>query len=226
VDESNNPHGDLIPSTGDLVPRLEKLGAGEHESRHLSPAPAIGAAVRDPIIGILLLAGIFDWLSGNAIHSVLLFTAALALAWDAIVPHPIEGTGPAVPVPTRLGPIPVAGALAYSVIIGGFGRYSWTTTIAVIVPAGAALALAWRRRGHAGPGPKRLDPVGEVAWASVFVALALWELTQLLLQPSLTTDSYAHPTISVLTDPVLTTHPGRSIVLFLWLALGWFLLQR
>jgi hypothetical protein len=60
----------------------------------------------------------------------------------------------------------------------------------------------------------------------VFVALGLWELTQLLLQPSLTTDSQAHPTLSVLTDPVLGTHPGRSIALFAWAAFGWFLLQR
>ena len=62
-----------------------------------------------------------------------------------------------------------------------------------------------------------------MAWAAVFVTLGLWELTQLLLQPTLTTDSYAHPTISVLSDPVLATHPGRSIALFVWLALGWFL---
>ena len=58
------------------------------------------------------------------------------------------------------------------------------------------------------------------------VALGLFELTNLLLQPSLTTDSYAHPTLSVMTDPVLASHPGRSAVLFLWLALGWFLFRR
>ena len=57
-------------------------------------------------------------------------------------------------------------------------------------------------------------------------ALSLWELISLLLQPSLTTDSYAHPTISVLTDPVLASHPGRTIVLILWLAFGWFLLRQ
>jgi hypothetical protein len=60
----------------------------------------------------------------------------------------------------------------------------------------------------------------------VFVALALWELSALLLQPSLTTGSWAHPTISVLMDPILATHLGRSIVLSLWLASGGFLLQR
>ena len=57
-----------------------------------------------------------------------------------------------------------------------------------------------------------------MAWVSLFIALGLWELSALLLQPTLTTDSYAHPTISVLTDPVLATHLGRSIALFAWLA--------
>jgi hypothetical protein len=60
----------------------------------------------------------------------------------------------------------------------------------------------------------------------VVVALGLWELTQLLLQPSLTTDSRSHPTISVLTDPVLGSHPGRSVLLFAWLAAGWFLVKE
>jgi hypothetical protein len=84
----------------------------------------------------------------------------------------------------------------------------------------AAGAAVWRR---APGGPERLPRAGLVAWAAVFVALGLWELSALLLQPSLTTDSYAHPTISVLLDPVLAGHLGRSVVLSLWLASGWYL---
>ena len=60
----------------------------------------------------------------------------------------------------------------------------------------------------------------------VLVAGCLWELGALLQQPSLTTDSYAHPTISTLTDPVLATSPGRAVVLFAWLAFGWYLVKR
>ena len=44
--------------------------------------------------------------------------------------------------------------------------------------------------------------------------------------PSLTTDSYAHPTLSVMSDPALATHPGRTIALFVWLAIGWIAMQR
>jgi hypothetical protein len=71
-----------------------------------------------------------------------------------------------------------------------------------------------------------VDPWGTVSWVAVFLALALWELAALLLQPSLTTPSAAHPTISTLTDPVLASHLGRSITLSLWLVLGWLLLER
>jgi len=60
----------------------------------------------------------------------------------------------------------------------------------------------------------------------VFLALALWELAALLLQPSLTSPSAAHPTISTLMDPVLASHLGRSIALLLWLAFGWLLMER
>jgi hypothetical protein len=48
----------------------------------------------------------------------------------------------------------------------------------------------------------------------------------LLEQPTMTTDSYAHPTISTLTDPLLSTWAGRSLVLAAWLGLGWFLVER
>jgi hypothetical protein len=113
--------------------------------------------------------------------------------------------------------------LLYAVLLGDFGGYSWPATIAATVPAAVGIVLAWRGPLHP-PGPlAEVSPSGALAWAGVFVTLGLYELTQLLLLPSLTTDSYAHPTISVMTDPVLATDLGRVIVLFVWLAIGWFL---
>jgi hypothetical protein len=60
----------------------------------------------------------------------------------------------------------------------------------------------------------------------VLLALAAWEVQALLLQPSLTTSSWAHPTLSTLMDPVLAVHLGRSITLAVWLGLGGWLLER
>ena len=63
-------------------------------------------------------------------------------------------------------------------------------------------------------------------WAGLLVAIGLWELAALFLQPGLAVTSYAHPTISALTDPLLTSHAGRSVALAIWVTIGWFLAER
>jgi hypothetical protein len=196
------------------------------DGRAATHGPMALRPFRDPVVVILLLAGTFDWLAGNAIHSVLLLAVALGLGKDAVLGEPREVGEPALGRSSGLSPIVVLGAVGYAVVVGGFGRYSWPATVAVVIPAATVLGLAWRGPLHARPTPGRVHPAGVLAWASVFVAIALWELTQLLLQPSLTTDSHAHPTLSVLTDPLLATHPGRSAALLLWVALGGFLVRR
>ena len=182
--------------------------------------------IRDPVIVILLLAGIFDGISGNPIHSILLFAVAFALARDATASRAVEPAAPGSPAKFFHTPAAIAGALVYAIVVGGFDRYSWPATTVVVATATVCLAAAWRRPLRGGLERGRVEPTGAIAWASVGVALGIWELLALLLQPTLTTDSYAHPTISVLTDPALATHPGRSIALFLWLGFGWFLVQR
>jgi hypothetical protein len=63
-------------------------------------------------------------------------------------------------------------------------------------------------------------------WAFVWAGASVWELTTLYLQPNLDTDSYAHPTLTYLANPILASVPGRSAVLFGWLAFGWYLARR
>ena len=120
----------------------------------------------------------------------------------------------------------VLGGLLYAALVATFPRYSWPATVAVEAPAVTAVAVVWRRplEGQPAPGPAPLARAGAAAWGSVLVALGLWELSALLLQPSLTTDSYEHPTLSVLMDPLLSGHLGRSVFLWLWLTSGWYLL--
>jgi len=86
--------------------------------------------------------------------------------------------------------------------------------------------IGWHGPVRARPDGGRLPVAGTLAWLVVLVAGCLWELSALLQQPSLTTDSYAHPTISTLTDPLLATSPGRMLVLFAWVAFGWYLVER
>ena len=115
---------------------------------------------------------------------------------------------------------------AYALVVGSFTRYSWPATVPVIALGVVAVMIGWR-------GPRRIRPLsgplpvaGTALWGGVFVAGCLWELTSLLQQPNLETGSYSHPTISTLTDPLLSTTAGRAVVLAVWLGFGWFLVER
>ncbi len=230
------PDRDLIGSPDEPDP-IALVRISRRARDHPRPSTVVAAArsaVRDPVIVILTLAGIGDWVSGNPVHSILLFAVAIALTGKASVdvegrPRAAaqggDGTAGRTGMFTRSHPLVVLGAVVYAVLVGGFARYSWPATVAVIVPGAAAIVVAWR--SPASPATAVApEPIGALAWASLFAALGLFELTNLLLQPSLTTDSYAHPTLSVLTDPLLATHPGRSVGFLLWLAGGWFLVRR
>jgi hypothetical protein len=197
---------------------------------------AFGRALRSPVPSIFVLAGVFDLLSGDfLIHGIVLFAVAGALLWDArsqrvrasaeiaAAPPPgVETTRPGRSLPPA--PLVIAG-VAFAILVGSFARYTWPASLAVFGVAAAAVAIAWEPPTRRTP-PERVSRVGAIAWTTVFVSLALWELTALLLQPSLTTDSYAHPAISVLMDSVLATSFGRSLFLLVWLAVGWALLDR
>lgn len=198
----------------------------------------VAEAAREPVILIMIAGGIGDLLSGAPVsHTVLIVAGALLIGWDrgrlremrqspGVAQSLGDGNGLiscARSVPTLLG---IALAAAYAAVAGGFARFTWPITVAVLVPGALAVVAVWRDRA---PRPKapRLDPLGSLAWAAVFVALGLWELAQLLMQPGLTINSYAHPTISVLLDPLLNRHRvDRSIGIFVWLAFGWYLIDR
>ena len=120
----------------------------------------------------------------------------------------------------------LAGGALYVVLVGSFSRYSWPVTVAVAALGAAVVVAGWRGPRHSRPAPARPPTIGLALWGLVLVAGCLWELSSLFQQPTLTTSSYAHPTISTLTDPVLGTWAGRSIFLAGWLVLGWFLVER
>lgn len=110
--------------------------------------------------------------------------------------------------------------------MGSFSRFSWPATVSVIGVGTAVMLVGWqgpvRDRLVPGPLPRR----GTAWWGGLPVAGGSWELSPLLQQPNLAADSYAHPTISSLTDPLLGSHPGRSLALAVWLGLGWLVVRR
>jgi hypothetical protein len=125
-----------------------------------------------------------------------------------------------------LGLVWLAGGALYVLVVGSFSRYSWPATVAVAGLGAVVVVMGWGGPRRSRPAPARLPASGLVLWGLVLVAGGLWELSALLEQPALAISSYAHPTISTLTDPVLSTWAGRSVFLAGWLALGWFVVER
>jgi hypothetical protein len=226
-------------------------GPGGAPAAGAGPAPGHLAAaltgLREPIVVLLLIIGFMSWISGKPLDGLLIILAGAGLAWDAgrrsrqtspAVGSPAEASA-ATASPVEASPAEVgarrrrpallaaglAGGVLYAVVVGSFSRYSWPATVAVAGLGAAVVAVGWRGPRHTRPAPPRPPAVGLALWGAVFVAACLWELWSLLEQPNLATSSYAHPTISTLTDPVLSTGAGRSVVLAAWLGLGWFLVE-
>ena len=193
------------------------------------------AGLRAPVVWVLLAIAFFTSISGKPVDGVLMLIVAVGLAWDAgrrALRHPEtdEVTARTDRLPGRRRRFVViallAGALVYAGVVGSFSRYSWPATAGIIGLGAVVVLIGWHGPVRARPDGGRLPVAGTLAWLGVLVAGCLWELSALLQQPSLTTDSSAHPTISTLTDPLLATSPGRSVVLFAWVAFGWYLVER
>ena len=193
------------------------------------------AGLRAPVVWILLAIAFFTSISGKPVDGVLMLIVAVGLAWDVgrrALRHPGPDGAPA-----RTGQLPArrrrfvvitlgAAAVVYAGVVGSFSRYSWPATAIIIGLSTVVVLIGWHRPAQDRPDGRRLPVAGTLAWLVVLVAGCLWELSSLLQQPSLTTDSYAHPTISTLTDPLLASSPGRSVVLLAWVAFGWYLVER
>ena len=112
----------------------------------------------------------------------------------------------------------IAAVVAYALVAGVFRPFSNAALGAVLV---AGIPLCWvgvRRR------PRRAEPVGRrsaAVWLGVGVVAGAFELA-VLLGP----DDAAHPTLSLLADPLLDTYPGRVLGYLLWLGAGLWLVSR
>jgi hypothetical protein len=190
--------------------------------------PRLLAAVLDPAVVVLFLAGCVDLVAGDPLsHGLVLVAVAAVLVADGRRRRPDRprAGSPALVLERVPAPLLAAAGLADAWVAGGLARFTWPATVAVAGPGLAAMAMTWRHPPAEDGDRVRVHPLGLAAWAAVFVALALLELAALLLQPSLTVGSQAHPTISVLVEPLLAGHLGRSTGLALWLAAGWYLVR-
>jgi hypothetical protein len=96
------------------------------------------------------------------------------------------------------------------------------------VPGLVALGAVWqvgRSPLQLAPPPDRARGRGWLTWPVLLVVGCLFELTNFALQPDPQTDSYAHPTVSAIVDPLLGWPPARAVVAAVWLAIGFWLVR-
>jgi hypothetical protein len=92
------------------------------------------------------------------------------------------------------------------------------SAVAVALAAIAMVALAARGQ----PPPRSVRRGWHAApWMVLAMLLAAWEVTAMLWG-----NDAAHPTLSLLLDPVLATYPGRVAGWLGWLGLGRWLVAR
>jgi hypothetical protein len=192
-------------------------------------ASVLERVVRHRVAVVLTLAGVVDVVTGDpAAHGIALVVVAALVAAEQVRERHVDERALAGRRAVFRVSTPLAiGAVLYAAIVGTFARWSWPISVAVAVPGAIAVGSAWLGTpAVATNGPRYESRPSAVPWVIVLLALAAWEVQALLLQPSLTTSSRAHPTLSTLMDPVLASHIGRSISLAVWLWLGGYLLER
>jgi hypothetical protein len=119
-------------------------------------------------------------------------------------------------------PVLVVAALALSVLAGSVASLTWPAVALVAVVGGTIVGYGLLR------GPQRrlrardrLDPVGIWAWMALVLAFSTWELFAFFHG-----STPAHPTVSILLDPLFDDHVVRSAAFFGWLSLGAYLVRQ
>jgi hypothetical protein len=114
-----------------------------------------------------------------------------------------------------------AGVAGYSWLAGGIASFTTAATVAVAVPWVALAVIAFRWPPERVPPPERLDITGASYWAVAAMMFFEWEAAG-FRDGSL----WWHPTLSVVTGPLLDYHLVKSTAFAAWLLAGWGLIRR
>jgi hypothetical protein len=167
-----------------------------------------------PWIAILLIIGAVQWIRDAPVDAVLFAVVALLVTLDA------AGVLPELPaLPLRFAGLAAVAALGVLTLLLA-PRHGLLAGIVVVAIGLAAVIAAWPGPGQPSRGRARRVLRGAVLWASVTVALCLWELSSFLLGRFDAKSKLAHPAISDLLDPLIDTWPGRAAFVVGWIAAG------
>ncbi|MBO0828985.1 MAG: hypothetical protein J2P24_14525 [Streptosporangiales bacterium] len=119
----------------------------------------------------------------------------------------------------------VAVSLGYAGVASGLRALTWPATVAVLVPAVAAVTLAARRpRSATKPSPRVTCTL--VVWGVLVAAGVVWEAWAFFHQRAWNVGSVTHPTLSTLVAPLLHHRLARFGAWLVWLYSGWWLVRR
>jgi hypothetical protein len=126
----------------------------------------------------------------------------------------------------RVAVVAVVAIIVYAWIAAGLRPFTEPENVLVALPMIPVLILAARRgRGAPDAAPGRsgrgIARQGGLVWLAWLLAVAGWELIALFSSPR---DD--HPTLSSIADRIMSTHPGRTTIFVVWLALGAALAPR
>jgi hypothetical protein len=165
-----------------------------------------------PWIAILVIIGTVQFIRDAPVDSVIFAVMAVLIALDAVgvLPQP-----PSVNV--SLPALIIGGVLAAALLVL-VPRHGVVAGIVVSAVGLSAVAIAWSWPAPESRVPRRLVVRGAVLWASVTIALCLWELSSFLLGRFTVDTKIAHPAVSDLLDPAVDTWPGRIGFVAVWVA--------
>jgi hypothetical protein len=114
----------------------------------------------------------------------------------------------------------LAGAACWSWFASGVRTFTRPAEVLTFIPALAVLVLTLRPKARftvplAAP---RSQWRTLLPWVAAVVVVVGWELSELFSQPR-----QGHPTLSSITNALLSTHPSRFLGFLAWLLLGWLL---
>jgi len=127
----------------------------------------------------------------------------------------------------RRGGLATAGVLLYAAAACVTTPLTPAASVAVLLPAVLVLVLAGARRVRLDTGRphERLSRTA-FAWGAVVTLTAVGDLAAWLSQPAYDVASAAHPTISVLLDPMTGSPLPRFLLWCCWLYAGYRLVRR
>jgi len=158
---------------------------------------------------IIALAGLVHLIRGAEVDGFVFLGTAAALA-VAEIRDPV-GRGGRLPLAVAFAAVPLGW------VISTLRPATVPIAVAIAVFGPPMLYLALTTPND--PAPTDLRPRWWL-WATVGALICGWELAQFLQQPDLSTDSWDHPTLSVIIGPLFTGGLGRVVLVIVWLAAG------